>query len=103
MADKKQISINLEVNETMKLYADAGMLDAIIRNLLTNAIKFTKEGGQVKVKADKTDFGVQFSISDTGIGMSTAQMGKLFNKAQQLYNLWHSRRKRHRFRFKFMS
>jgi len=82
LAEKKKIDVSLEIDEALNLYADAGMLDAIIRNLLTNAIKFTKDGGHVLIKASNTDQGVKFSVSDNGIGMSAAQIDKLFDRNQ---------------------
>lgn len=82
LAEKKKIEVSLEIEEKLNLYADAGMLDAIIRNLLTNAIKFTKDGGEVNIKASNADKGVIFSVSDNGIGMSKEQIDKLFNRNQ---------------------
>ena len=82
LAEKKKIDVSLEIDEALNLYADAGMLDAIMRNLLTNAIKFTKDGGHVTIKASNADKGVHFSVSDNGIGMSAAQIDKLFDRNQ---------------------
>ncbi|MET3115759.1 PAS domain S-box-containing protein [Pedobacter sp. CG_S7] len=79
MADKKNISITLDVEAAMVLYGDIAMLDAIFRNLLTNAIKFTNKNGEIKVKAIKTVIGVKFSITDNGVGMTKDQIDQLFN------------------------
>ncbi|MEJ5961037.1 PAS domain S-box protein [Pedobacter immunditicola] len=82
LAEKKNIDVSLEIDEALNLYADAGMLDAIIRNLLTNAIKFTKDGGRVLIKASNEEKGVKFSVTDNGVGMSKEQMNKLFDRNQ---------------------
>ena len=82
LAVKKKIEISLDIEPALNLFADAGMLDAMIRNLLTNSIKFTKDGGQVIIKASNADKGVIFSVSDNGMGMSAAQIEKLFDRNQ---------------------
>jgi PAS domain S-box-containing protein len=81
MANKKNISISMEIEDNLTFIADSGMLDAIFRNLLTNAIKFTNINGSIKIKAHYADNGVEFAIADNGIGMTTAQIGRLFKKS----------------------
>ncbi|WP_432712597.1 PAS domain S-box protein [Pedobacter sp.] len=80
LAKKKNIAISFENGNCSRIYADRGMLDAIFRNLLTNAIKFTNYNGLIKIKAETIATGVQFSISDNGIGMSKEHISKLCNK-----------------------
>ncbi|MTI40584.1 tetratricopeptide repeat-containing sensor histidine kinase [Fulvivirga lutimaris] len=79
VGDKKIDFINSVKGEQM-VSADRNMLDLIIRNLVSNSIKFTDEGGKVEVT---TEFGPKKSlivlIKDNGIGMSTDQMDKLFD------------------------
>jgi signal transduction histidine kinase len=79
VGDKKIDFINT-VKEGQMVSADRNMLDLIIRNLVSNSIKFTDEGGKVEVT---TEFGPKKSlivmIKDNGIGMSTDQMDKLFD------------------------
>lgn len=63
----------------MELTADFNMLKSIMRNLTTNAIKFTSEGGFVKVNAKEMDNQtILFSIADNGIGMKQELIDKLF-------------------------
>jgi signal transduction histidine kinase len=54
------------------------MLRAILRNLITNAVKFTHKNGQVQVNARTYENQVEISVSDNGIGMSAETMEKLF-------------------------
>jgi two-component system sensor histidine kinase/response regulator len=54
------------------------MLETVIRNLISNSIKFTPRNGSIIVTADKVGDMVEFSISDSGVGMSKETMSKLF-------------------------
>lgn len=77
-AEKKNITLNVNMNSSLMVYADKNLLETIIRNLLTNAVKFTGEGGIVSVKTiDDNDF-VRISVEDTGIGLSKDDIKKLF-------------------------
>lgn len=69
----KNIVITDHTAPDTHILADHDHFDFIIRNLLSNAIKFTYEGGRIDIKANQTDGEVIFSITDTGIGISTAQ------------------------------
>jgi len=53
------------------------MIDTVIRNILTNAIKFTPAGGVIKLNARANDTEVMVSIADSGIGLTPAQTDKL--------------------------
>ncbi len=78
-ANKKDIIIVFEIPEDLSLWADKNMLESIIRNLVSNAVKFTPKGGRVTVSA-KSDSGklVEISIRDTGIGISKQMIPNLF-------------------------
>jgi len=58
--------------------ADLQMIDTVLRNLLTNAIKFTPKGGTVTIKLEKDKAFANVSVIDSGIGMSEAEIRKLF-------------------------
>jgi signal transduction histidine kinase len=60
------------------LYADINMLKTILRNLISNAIKFTHEGGSIKLSGAETEEGVTISVTDTGVGMTPDNISKLF-------------------------
>lgn len=77
-ARQKKIALVNSVAREVFVYADTHMLEAIIRNLLSNALKFTKPGGSVDITtADAGDF-VTVSVSDNGIGMTEEKCVKLF-------------------------
>ncbi len=80
--DKKIKYIN-NVPESDKVKADRNMLDLIIRNLVSNAIKFTDNGGEVKVGTETSKDGqLIVAIEDNGIGMSKDRMDKLFDTGE---------------------
>ncbi len=77
-ATNKSIQLINEIPEGMELVADSNLLSTIIRNLTSNAIKFTPNGGSIYVGAeDKGDF-TEFYVKDTGVGMSPEDIQKLF-------------------------
>ncbi|UCH13193.1 MAG: hypothetical protein JSV22_08750 [Bacteroidales bacterium] len=75
---KKNISIEYDKSDYNSVFADYDMISTVIRNLLTNAIKFTPEHGKIVVKCSKNGEFVELSISDTGIGMSAKELDNLF-------------------------
>jgi two-component system, sensor histidine kinase and response regulator len=83
-ARKKEIQISVLVPGELEIYADNHMFDTIIRNLVSNALKFSVSGGKVTVKARQIDDqSVEISISDSGIGMSQEFKSKLFKISEK--------------------
>ena len=78
LATKKNINITLMNEKECMVYADKNMINAIIRNLISNAIKFTAQNGKVYI--DKNIIGNQceVSVKDTGIGIPAEDMQRLF-------------------------
>lgn len=77
-ATNKNISLQQQIPDDIEVYADLQMLTSILRNLVSNALKFTPEGGVVIVKAEDKYSVVEISVSDTGLGISTVDAEKLF-------------------------
>jgi len=78
-ADKKQIQLVNGLNEEVFVYADINMISTILRNLISNAIKFTREKGIIKVYGQKYDDGYfQVTVEDNGVGISPENIDKLF-------------------------
>ena len=79
MKRKKEIKITSLISSELWIVADNHMFGTIIRNLVSNAIKFTKAGGTVSVEADHLrDNLIEIKIIDSGIGMTPEIKNKLF-------------------------
>jgi len=74
------LSFNADVNSLPPLGADAEKLKEAITNIIDNALKYSFQGGEVKVSLDKTDGAVRLKIEDSGIGMTQKDLGRLFTK-----------------------
>ncbi|MRX48313.1 PAS domain S-box protein [Pedobacter sp. HX-22-1] len=77
-ADAKNISINLNYREFIYVNADRQMLNTVLRNLITNAIKFTHPNGKIELKLETKNQEVLFSISDNGIGIEKGYLDEIF-------------------------
>ncbi|MGD0340232.1 MAG: HAMP domain-containing sensor histidine kinase, partial [Bacteroidales bacterium] len=78
-ARKKEIKINYSIPENLEIYADSHMLETVIRNLVSNAIKFTPKSGEISISAAASpDNTIKIKICDTGIGMNKELISKLF-------------------------
>ncbi len=78
-ANKKGIDISIEIQDDLEVFADAYMLASTIRNLASNALKFTHNGGKVTISAKAVPGNsVEITVKDTGIGMTSAMVDDLF-------------------------
>lgn len=79
LAANKDITITTDIYSPKSAFADSNMLNTVIRNILTNSIKFTPRGGNVyiEVNDEDADF-ISISIKDTGVGMTEDQIVSLF-------------------------
>jgi signal transduction histidine kinase len=78
MATAKNIELKSFFADDLTIPADKNMLKTILRNLISNAIKFTNKNGKVEVNAVVDDRNVEISVSDDGTGMTKETMAKLF-------------------------
>jgi signal transduction histidine kinase len=74
----KKISINYESKSRLFCFADSRMIDTVIRNLISNAIKFTRPGGAIEISCMVIGSELQVRISDNGVGISKDLQRKLF-------------------------
>lgn len=77
-AETKSVRLIKQINDECFVYADKGMTETIVRNLVSNAVKFTPGGGSVTVSAVNASGKVILKVEDTGIGMSEEVLNKLF-------------------------
>ncbi|MDP2036970.1 MAG: tetratricopeptide repeat protein [Ignavibacteria bacterium] len=83
-AQNKQITLEYTIANSIIVKADKNMLTTILRNLVSNSIKFTKSGGRITIEAKPVDTFVVFSIADTGIGMRKDVVDNLFNVGKSI-------------------
>jgi signal transduction histidine kinase len=76
--ENKSQELSIHIPEHTVVYSDANALSTIIRNLVDNAIKFTPEGGQIKLRTVEEDGKISLDIEDTGQGIPEDQLNKLF-------------------------
>ncbi len=85
IAQNKEIEVEYTIPDQLTCYADANMVNTIVRNLLTNALKFTPKGGQINITAFVENKHIKVNVSDTGIGMDKTGIEKLF-KIDEFHN-----------------
>ena len=84
IATAKSIKISYFTASETNVYADKEMLKTVLRNLVTNAIKFSHSGRVINISAEKTDPDITISVSDSGIGISNDNIKKLFSISEVL-------------------
>jgi signal transduction histidine kinase len=88
MADRKGIILDVQVPEDAIVTGDRNMLTTVVRNLLTNAVKFTAKDGHVGLEIRQEEHGrYTISVNDTGTGMSQEEIENLFNIDRQYSRL----------------
>lgn len=85
-ASQKHIELRNATPTELFAYADYNMIGAVIRNLLSNALKFTPEGGSVTISAQRKDPMIEVMIADNGIGIKEENVPKLFRVDAQYTN-----------------
>jgi signal transduction histidine kinase/HAMP domain-containing protein len=84
-AQAKKIKLSAECEDaTLWAKADQSLMERVVENITGNAIKYTMEGGWVKISAKAVDTGVQISVTDNGRGIPKEALNKLFGKFQQV-------------------
>lgn len=78
IAEQKNILLTHETNGQISITADEKMISTVIRNLISNAIKFTPVNGSISVKASLKPGMVEVSVTDTGVGINDENKAKLF-------------------------
>jgi len=83
-ANNKHITLINEGLSGVYAFADNNMITTVIRNLISNAIKFTPEGGKITINISEIENMIEIKISDTGIGMNEETVSKLFRIEQHI-------------------
>jgi len=78
IARQKSINISLELSNNKPVFADKAMLGTILRNLISNGIKFTNSGGEIIISTIDNEDGLLVSVADNGVGIIKEDISKLF-------------------------
>jgi CheY-like chemotaxis protein/AraC-like DNA-binding protein/anti-sigma regulatory factor (Ser/Thr protein kinase) len=85
LAERKKITFKLNTTEeNLDVYIDEDKVEKVINNLLSNAFKFTQEGGIIELKVSKDEEYVNISIQDTGVGIPKEKISKIFDRFYQV-------------------
>jgi len=85
-AARRGVTVTLDAPDDIELIADAGEVEIVLNNLVSNAIKYNREGGTVTVRLARLDGGVQIAVADTGIGLKPEEAAKLFREFTRIKN-----------------
>lgn len=80
IAESKGVELKSNINEDIFVFADHNMVDLILRNLISNALKFTPENGQVELDMLQVDGFYKIQVKDTGVGIDKDNIPKLFDQ-----------------------
>ena len=84
-ANHKGIQIINLVPDDLKIFTDKRVFQTIVRNLVSNSVKFTKQGGEITLQASRTDEKmIHISVQDNGIGMTREMIGNLFRLGSEV-------------------
>ena len=75
---QKDITVKNNIAESISVYADEQMIHSVLQNLLSNALKFTNNGGEINLYAEMDGSTVKISIQDNGVGISAEKIKRLF-------------------------
>ena len=78
IATEKDIAIALKIPASIAIHCDKESINTVFRNLISNAIKFTPQGGKLEIAAQENSGAVSLSFVDNGVGMSKHQLKSLF-------------------------
>ncbi len=85
-ATRRGIVLALDAPEQVPLRGDLGELQIVLNNLVSNAVKYNRDGGRVDVKLSQADGLTTLTVADTGIGLTEAEAGKLFGEFVRIKN-----------------
>lgn len=78
--DAKNLSVETDIEEGLKKNVPLGMLSELYRNLISNAIKYNKDGGKIIISAEKRGDNIISKITDTGIGLEKDEIPRIFER-----------------------
>lgn len=91
--ENKSIKINVNIDEKTIVFVDENMITTVIRNLISNAIKFSHPEGLISIRCAQKDELVELSVIDNGVGIKKEDQEKLFRIDQHVTTLGTSEEK----------
>ncbi|MEW6237792.1 MAG: ATP-binding protein [Candidatus Omnitrophota bacterium] len=85
-AEKKHIRFTMDLKTVLSVSGDVDRLQQALTNLVSNAIKYTAEGGEVSIQAEARDQRLLISVRDTGVGIAAEDQKKLFQRFFRVKN-----------------
>ncbi|MEE4276415.1 MAG: ATP-binding protein [Thermoleophilia bacterium] len=85
-AEHRGITMELDADAGAELQADAGEAEIVLNNLISNAVKYNRDGGSVRVELRRLDGGLRISVTDTGYGLTAEEQAKLFTEFMRIKN-----------------
>jgi signal transduction histidine kinase len=85
-AAEKGVTVEFNPAAPIMLKADSGEIEIIFNNLISNAIKYNKDGGSVRISCEDRSDSIEIAVQDTGIGMSKEEAGRLFAEFTRIKN-----------------
>lgn len=86
LAATHSVTIDVDAPDCLNIKADYNKVERICYNLISNALKYNRQGGSITVNVAQKGSNAIISVADTGIGMSKESMGKIFDKFYQVGN-----------------
>ena len=83
-SDAKKIIVSSDLEEKTLVFADQNMIAMVIRNLISNAIKFSHEGGEIRIQSNVLHKFMDIEVKDNGVGISKENISKLFRVNEQI-------------------
>lgn len=81
---QKKITLNVAIEPDVSPFVDGNVLNTVLRNLISNALKFTPRGGKIEISAEGHGKTVSISVKDNGVGMSPEFVEKLFKISEKV-------------------
>jgi len=85
-AEKRHIEIELHAEKDMLIHGDRGEIEIILNNLISNAVKYNKDGGKVETFLNQENDYLKIVVKDTGIGLTQEEASRLFNEFIRIKN-----------------
>ena len=85
-AERRGIRVEVQAPSPAQMSADRGEIEILLNNLVSNAVKYNREGGRVEIQVSREGDQVAITVADNGIGMTEEEAGRLFGEFVRIRN-----------------